>query len=375
MASPTPLLRLFAPVLLVLSLCVFSFTLFTAAPCSAGATTETIEAESSASETLTPSAPVLAAPVSAAPVPDSLDPAVLAAEQETARPKAALLPIAITEPLWEEPEQGFEYARFPALSSSNRDMDIMVVRVDPAYFDFVIRSATMPGEQPRTLQDWAARHNLAATINAGMYLPDGLTNTGYLRVGEHLNNPRMSRTFGAMFLSEPLAQTRVSKLSANPPLLQPGAEPAQQPTALPSAMLLDRTDPTFEHLPALYANVVQNYRMVSSSRRLLWRPAPQEHAIAALGVDGSGRILLIHSREPVTGVDFATMALDLPIDLRTLMYLEGGTQAGLYLRPGGSQLRVGRHPADFWTDGSVRQLLPNIIGVRAKSTSRPKDTP
>lgn len=360
MASLTPLLRLFAPVLLVFSLCALSLTLFTAALCFADATTGMMEGAVLAPGTPAPgtpapdtSAPVPVAPVPEALAPDALDPAVVAAEQEAARPKAVLLPPASPDsaPVWEEPEPGFEYARFPALSSGNREMDIMVVRVDPHFFEFVIRAATMPGEQPRTLQDWAAKHNLAATINAGMYLPDQLTSTGYLRVGEHLNNARMSKTFGALFLSEP----RV-----------PG---------LPSALLLDRADPNFDTLLPQYANAVQNYRMINANRRLLWRPAPQEHAVAALGVDGAGRILLIHCREPVTGVDFATMALDLPIDLRTLMYLEGGTQAGLYLRPGGSQLRVGRHPVDFWTDGSVRQLLPNIIGVRAKNASRPKDIP
>lgn len=267
------------------------------------------------------------------------------AESETPVHHAYLLPLPAKLNPWEEPEPGFEYARFPAISAHERPMDLMVVRVDPTKFDFVIRSATSPGERPRTLQDWAAKHNLAATINAGMYLPDGLTNTGYLRVGDHANNARVVKSFGAFLLTDP-------------------KEPR-----LPQVRLVDRSDGDWELLLSRYRNVVQNYRMVSSNRRLLWRPSVQEHAISALGTDGSGRILLIHSREPVTGVDFATMALALPLDLRTLMYLEGGIQAGLYVRPGGPQLRMGRHPADFWTDGSVNQLLPNIIGVKAKGRS------
>lgn len=257
-------------------------------------------------------------------------------------PHAIVLPLSPHENPWEEPQPGFEIARFPAISAYGREMDIMVVRVDPARFDFVVRTATTPGEQPRTLQDWAAKHNLTATINAGMYLPDGLTNTGYLRVGEHLNNPRLVQSFGAFLLAEPLNQD------------------------LPSVQLVDRSDPQWEALLPKYGSVVQNYRMVSASRRLLWRPSPQEHAISAISRDGAGRILLLHCREPVTGVDFASMVLDLPVDARTVMYLEGGTQAGLYLRPGGPQLRMGRHPADFWTDGSVRQLLPNVIGIKPK---------
>lgn len=264
------------------------------------------------------------------------------AEEPEEPPRAYLLPLPSDVSPWDEPEPGFEVARFPAISAQGRDMDIMVVRIDPARFDFVIRTATAQGEKPRTLKDWADAHNLAAVINAGMYLPDGLTNTGYLRVGAHENNPRLVQRFGAFLFAEPL-------------------DPQ-----LPSVQLLDRTDSEWESLLPRYKSVVQNYRMVSATRKLLWRDSPQVHAISAIGQDSKGRILFIHSREPVSGVDFASMALDLPMDLHTLMYVEGGTQAGMYIRPGGAQLRLGRHPADFWTDGSVNQLLPNIIGVKAR---------
>lgn len=284
-----------------------------------------------------PAAPPLPPVVEVAPTePPAEEPLVV---QE---PTATLIPLAAGVNPWEEPEQGFEIARFPAVTSAGREMDIMVARIDPAFFDFVILAATMPGEQPRTLQDWAAKHNLSAAVNAGMFLPDSLTHTGYLRVKAHQNNGRLVTRFGAFFVTDPK---------------EPG---------LPSGMVLDRTVPEQEALVSKYNSVVQNYRMISSSRKLLWRVAPQVHAVAAVGTDGNGRILFIHCREPIAGVDFGAMLLALPLDVRQVMYVEGGTQAGLYVRPGGTQLRMGRHPADFWTDGGVKMPLPNIIGAKPK---------
>lgn len=282
-----------------------------------------------------------AAPAEAPPFADAATPGALDTDLAP-EPSATLLPLARGANFWEEPEQGFEVARFPGVTAHGREMDIMVVRIDPEFFDFVVLAATMPGEQMRTLQDWAARHNLSAAINAGMFLPDSLTHTGYLRVKDHENNGRVVSRFGAFFVSNP------------------------KESGLPAATVIDRTVAGQEELLGKYESAVQNYRMISAGRKLLWRESPQVHAIAAVGMDGKGRILFIHCREPITGVDFGNMLLALPLDVRQVMYVEGGTQAGLYARPGGSQIRMGRHPADFWTDGGVKTLLPNIIGAKPK---------
>lgn len=59
--------------------------------------------------------------------------------------------------------------------------------------------------------------------------------------------------------------------------------------------------------------VVQNYRMISSDRRLLWKPGGPKHSISAVGRDGTGAILFILCREPITGVDFGALLLALPL--------------------------------------------------------------
>lgn len=101
---------------------------------------------------------------------------------------------------------------------------------------------------------------------------------------------------------------------------------------LPGADLLDRSTDDWENLLPHYSMVVQNYRMISSDRRLLWKPGGPKHSISAVGRDGTGAILFILCREPITGVDFGALLLALPIDVRVVMYTEGGSLAGLFLR-------------------------------------------
>ena len=136
---------------------------------------------------------------------------------------------------------------------------------------------------------------------------------------------------------------------------------------MPGADLLDRSTDDWENLLPHYSMVVQNYRMISSDRRLLWKPGGPKHSISAVARDGTGAILFILCREPITGVDFGALLLALPIDVRVVMYTEGGSLAGLFLRtPARSRIWLGRSLPEFWASGSLGAPLPNIIGVRRK---------
>ena len=180
------------------------------------------------------------------------------------------------------------------------------------------------------LEAWATRKGLIAATNASMYLPDGVTSTGYLRTGETVNNGRVVSKFGAFFVAGPDSPD------------------------LPGADLLDRSTDDWENLLPHYSMVVQNYRMISADRRLLWKPGGPKHSISAVGRDGTGAILFILCREPITGVDFGALLLALPIDVRVVMYTEGGSLAGLFLRtPVRSQI---------W-------LLPEARGLRCPTSS------
>ena len=73
---------------------------------------------------------------------------------------------------------------------------------------------------------------------------------------------------------------------------------------------------------------------------------------------------------------FAHALLHLPLDVRTVMYVEGGMQAGLVIRsPGLHQELRGRHLADFWVTGNVRAQLPNVLGIRRRHAPALPDCP
>ncbi|MDR2727047.1 MAG: hypothetical protein LBC10_03540, partial [Deltaproteobacteria bacterium] len=167
---------------------------------------------------------------------------------------AALVPGAapgadpVANGVWRALEPGVELAFFTPDMPDSQPINVVAARFDPEHVDFVLLNASRAGKAA-SLTGWADNERLIAAINASMYLPDATTSTGYMRNGEHLNNPRIVTKFGAFFVAAP----------------RPGLN-------LPQAGILDRqADPWEERLPQ-YAVVVQNYRLISADGRMLWMP-------------------------------------------------------------------------------------------------------
>ena len=184
---------------------------------------------------------------------------------------------------------------------------------------------------------------LQAQVDWGEFqisMPDGSTSTGYMKQDDHFNNRRVVQRFGAFFVAGPT-----------------------QPS-LPGAAIVDRDDPQWEQRIAQYRLVIQNYRMTSADRRILWSPGGPHYSISAVAQDGDGRILFLHCRQPVEAYAFAQQLLHLPLNVRTVMYVEGGGQAGLLVRSAHWQHElVGIGPAGFLVTGDLRALLPNVLGA------------
>lgn len=242
---------------------------------------------------------------------------------------------------WTELEKGLEYAEFERTDTSKGTL--VMLRFNPALFTFAVHSISEEGNYPLTLRQWADKHQLVAAINASMYLPDGRTSTGYMRHHEHVNSKRVVGRFGAFFVAR---------------LYQPHVGTS------PNATLLDKDmDPWEEEVPK-YVTVVQNYRMINAQRRVLWSPGGPLYSISAVGKDGAGNILFIHCREPIEAFAFASLLLELPIDIRTVMYVEGGAQAGLLVNTSKyARSWAGRSAMDFLVTGNINAPLPNILGV------------
>ncbi len=247
---------------------------------------------------------------------------------------------------WQRLEAGLEYVSLPL--QKNLHAQLEVLRFSPKYFDFVLHSISENNAAPQTLRNWAEKNNLVAAINASMYLPDGRTSTGYMRSHEYENNKRIAKAFGVFFLAQP------KDTKAN----------------IPTATLLEKNTKNFEKILQQYHIAVQNYRLISAKRNILWSANGQKHSIAAVGMDTQGNILFLHCREPIEPSVFASELLRLPLQLGPVMYVEGGAQAGMVLRHEQKEFFWGgRHPADIFM-GTVGVALPNILGVVRKKTSK-----
>lgn len=284
-----------------------------------------------------------AAATQALPLPDEAPAADAGAEADAALPEA---------PRWNALEEGLEYAEFSLQSEAGQQASLTVLRIDPELFDFRLYASAAHKHPALTLGQWADSHDLVAAINASMYLPDGVTSTGYMRQDDYINNKRLVRRFGAFFVAGPRQE------------------------GLPRADILTREDPRWQELLEQYRLVIQNYRMINDERRILWSPGGPLYAISAVAEDGAGKILFLHCREPLEAYSFAHALLHLPLDVRTVMYVEGGMQAGLVIRsPGLHQELRGRHLADFWVTGNVRAQLPNVLGIRRRHAPALPDCP
>lgn len=260
---------------------------------------------------------------------------------------------------WHNLEPGLDYAAFSFFPVELENLifeeerlpqpiNLSVLRFDPEYFEFQLCAAAESG-LPLSLGQWADKYQLMAAINASMYLPDKKTSTGYLRQGEYINNNRPSGKFGAWFLADPDAIGMAA--------------------GLPKVTILDREVRNIDKIQKHYRLVIQNYRIIDQRGEILWPEAQRESAIAAVGITAQGHILFLHCQEPVKVWHFAKQLLRLPLQVRTVMYVEGGAQAGMLLRAGGVIFeRYGWNPASLLI--GTMYPLPNVLGVKRKNLDK-----
>lgn len=244
-------------------------------------------------------------------------------------------------------EPGLDLGTFRAPAGTAREEgNVRVLRVDPRRFDLKLLNASAPGQgRSLTAREWSERNGLVAAINASMYQEDLRTSVSLMRTTGHVNNPRLSRD-RAILAFDPLDG------------------------ALPAVQILDRECHDFDHLRGRYATLVQSIRMVSCTGRNVWAPQRRAFSTAALGIDGGGRLLLLHARPPMTTHDFIEVLLALPIGLRGVLYAEGGREAQLHVAAGGREFEFVGLPEGLSDDGGpgpAASPVPNVIGVARRT--------
>ena len=218
---------------------------------------------------------------------------------------------------------------------------LQVVRIDPMRATLDLGLATLEGPA-RSAGAWAERKGFAAVINAGMYQMDHLANVGFLRHGQHVNNPRWN-VYQSVLAIGPIDK------------------------GLPGAQILDRDAPGFRELSARYRTLVQNLRLIKGPGVNVWQPNARRWSEAAIAMDREGRILFLFTRTPYEMADFNRRLLALPLGIVRAMHVEGGPEASLSVRAPGVKLdAAGSFETAFVeTDANSRQwALPNVVGVR-----------
>jgi hypothetical protein len=262
---------------------------------------------------------------------------------------------------WRSLEPGLDLGVFTApRPSTHGDSRVTVLRVDPAHFEPVL--LMLSAERARgetgtgwTAREWAARDDLVAAINSSMFAMDFETSTHFM-VGPsepgsegsliHVNNPTMG-SGNTLLAFDPV-----------------------EPKGTPALRLFDRgCGEDYAVAAAQYRARIQSIRMVDCRRKNVWAQQPKQWSHAVIGVDGAGRLLLIHARSPWSTHDFVDILLGMPIDLARLQYAEGGPEATLYVHAGGVEMeRIGSFETGFYErdDNSMAAPLPNVVGIRRR---------
>ena len=249
---------------------------------------------------------------------------------------------------WRTAHKGIEYGIIEAEGSSS---SVAVIRINPDYCDFSLHMASEQGTS-LSLANWATKEQLLVAINASMYLPDKKTSIGHLRSPTHTNNPRIGKELGAFFVSSP----------HNTP----------DASLLPRATILEKTSSGLPDLHDLYVQLehygicVQNYRLISKNGSILWKEKQEIHSITAIGEDTDGNIMFFMAKIPMTVATFARTLQNALPGLGSVMYVEGGSKAAMYLNtPEKEMLWHGlRDPWAIFTPED--NLLPNILGVKLR---------
>lgn|GEM_PF-4382043 len=164
---------------------------------------------------------------------------------------------------WRTLQPGAELAVIPAgTAPSGKTGELYAVRVDPGRAKLGVGLAS-EGGAPRTAQEWCRTAHFAVAINLGMYQTDHRSNVGYLRHGQHVNNPRWNsdRSAVAIHPTEP----------SLPPVLWVDLEPS-------------KPDPRL----AGYEIVVQNLRLLNRERKNVWSANGRRWSEASLAIDAQG---------------------------------------------------------------------------------------
>jgi hypothetical protein len=249
--------------------------------------------------------------------------------------------------VWDAIAPGLEYATFRGGSGLQKESggELNVLRISPDQVSFKLLTASEKNLDGLALRDWVRQFDLDAAINASMFWKDQRTSTGFMKNFEHVNNQAIHPDFGAFFVFNPKS---------------PDLKPVR---------LIDRTkEPNWRTIISRYHSVVQNYRMIGADGESVWQPSEETYSVAAIAMDRQDRVLFIFRQAPQSIHRLNQVLLELPLNLVSCMFVEGGPTAGMYIQTKRfEQGWRGVSDNSFWVEkpGTLFKV-PNVIGVQAR---------
>ena len=244
---------------------------------------------------------------------------------------------------WQRLEPGLELGVFfPSPVPEGSNALVRVLRIDLRWFELRLLNASNPAyRQLLSAKMWCTQHGLVAAINASMYQTDHLTSVSLMRTKTHTNNARLTRDKAILAFD-------------------------RQNPGVPLVKIIDRECEDFEAWKDKYSSFVQSIRMISCKGKNVWNQQQKKWSTAAIGTDEEGKVLFIHVRSPFSTHDLINILVGLPLKLSRLMYVEGGTEAQLYVQSGTQGYDfIGSYDSGFGGDEreSYAMPIPNVVGI------------
>jgi len=243
--------------------------------------------------------------------------------------------------IWLEP--GLEFGAFLSPEKSPvGDNLIRILKIDPKRFQFrLLNASASPGSKRLSAKQWVRQNEMVAAINASMYQADKLTSVSLMKTFGHVNNSWYSKD-RALLVFDPKKKS------------------------LPLTQILDRDCQSVDQLRKLYHTLIQSIRMISCDGKNVWEQQNKKWSTAAIGMNRRGDILFIHVRSPFSTHDLIDNLLKLPIQLKRAMYVEGGSEAQMFIHSGKNKLEfVGSYStgANETDANELAWPVPNVVGI------------
>lgn len=250
---------------------------------------------------------------------------------------------------WTEIDRGLYYSEFKApITSKVSDSRLSILKIDPKFFSLGLYAASEYDSLRRTPEHWSNEFDLVAVVNAGMFnLGNKISCMGYLKNYDHYNNKKLRDSYRAFAMFNPRSDK------------------------FPEVQIIDMEEENWEYYQQNYNSMFQCIRMVDCNQEhVIWKPKiPISSSMSVLATDKKGNVLFVFTRSPYTANQMSQMLLSLPLNIYSVMYLDGGPEAVLYVSAGDTLIeKVGSwvsrtYPND---DNNYMWELPNVIGVKRK---------